>query len=146
MAKINKDEEARRAGIAYAYKIILDAKNNGADDSAAVEALRKEIRFRNITKAPLAIPKAQVDDFCEDVKHNCVTTFKLMTMMTLHDEFGFGKRRLEQFMERFMLKVECINEDYASWQDYQDIIKDECGILVDLEKEFLEMAHKKKEE
>ena len=131
MAKVTREEEARRSGMAYALKI---AKEKG------IEALEEELRFRNITKAPLTIPHSEVDRFSAEVKHNCVITFKLMTMLTLHDEFGFGQKRLEQFMERFMLKTECINEDYASWKDYQDILLDECGIKIDLKEEFLQMG------
>lgn len=127
MAKINKEEEARRSGMAYALKI---AKEKG------VEELEKELRFRNITKAPLMVPKSEVDRFCAEVKNNCVTTFKVMTMLVLHDEFGFGQKRLEQFQERFMLKTECITEDYATWQDYQDILNEECRMKIDMPEEF----------
>lgn len=139
MAKVNKEEEARRSGMAYAYKIISDAKKNGMDDAAAVEELKRQLQFRNITKAPLGIPKGEIDRFCAEVKANCVTTFKVMTMLTLHDEFGFGQKRLEQFMERFMLKTECINEDYATWKDYQDILNEECKLKIDMPEEFLNM-------
>lgn len=127
MAKINKEEEARRSGMAYALKI---AKEKG------IEELEKELRFRNITKAPLMVPKSEVDRFCAEVKNNCVTTFKVMTMLVLHDEFGFGQKRLEQFQERFMLKTECITEDYATWQDYQDILNEECRMKIDMPEEF----------
>lgn len=129
MGNVKKEEEARRSGMAYAYKI---AKEKG------IEGLKQELDFRNITKAPLMVPKSEVDRFCEEVKQNCVTTFKVMTLMTLHDEFGFGEKRLKQFVDRFMLKCECITDDYATWKDYQDILNDECKMMIDMNKEFLQ--------
>lgn len=134
MSKINKEEEARRAGMAYAYKIALES---------GIDGLKKELEFRNITKAPLMVPKSEVDRFCAEVKQNCVTTFKVMTMLTLHDEFGFGHDRLERFMERFMMKTECINEDYATWGDYQDILNEECKMKISMSDEFLNMKSNK---
>jgi len=131
MAKINKEEEARRSGMAYAYKIALEK---------GVDGLQKELQYRNITKAPLSVPQTEIDRFCAEVKNNCVVTFKVMTMLTLHDEFGFGQKRLEQFMERFMTKVECITEDYATWGDYQDILNEECKMKIQMSDEFLNMG------
>ena len=50
----NKEESARREGMAYALRI---AKEKG------IEALEKELEFRNITNIPIKISKGQVEAF-----------------------------------------------------------------------------------
>lgn len=133
MAKISKEEEARRSGMLYAFKVVQEG---------GIEALEKEIKFRNITKAPLAISMQQATEFLEDDKRNCTVTYLLMSLMTLHDEFGFNKVRLDRFMKRFMLKTDCLVEGYTDWAEQQKIILDECKMKIDLPKEFLEMKKK----
>lgn len=131
MAKINKEEAARRAGIAYAYKIALDK---------GIEGLKEEMQFRNITKAPLMVPREQVDDFCNEVKTNCVYTIKLMSALVLHDEFGFGEKRLLRYLERFDLKTECLADDYATWADFAEILEEECKLKFDIPDIFKEVT------
>lgn len=50
------------------------------------------------------------------------------SILTLHDEFGFGTQRCDRFIKRFNKKAECIMDDMASWNDYIKTIKEELGI------------------
>lgn len=118
MGKITKEEQARRDGMAFAFKI---AKEKG------IEGLEQELKFRNIhPEVPISIPQDVLDEFTLKVKQNMVQTFELLCAATLHDEFGMGKDRLTRFVNRLELKAECIGEDYCTWQDYVEIMKDEC--------------------
>ena len=141
---MNKEEIARRSGIAYAYTVIKQAQDAGCSDSEAIEKLINEIKYRNITKVPISITEAEMNRFCADTKANCVTTFKLMTCLTLHDEFGFGYKRLNRFMERFKIKAESLADDYATWADYQQALWEECKIKIDVKEEFLKMTGRDK--
>lgn len=133
----NKIEEARRSGMAYAYKICQD---NGYD----VPELKKELEFRNITKAPLMVPRSEVERFQNELKMNCVYTFKLATLITLRDAFDFGPRRMQRFWDRFMDKIDSLltcdpsGHEYATWKDYADIIEEECGIVINVPDSFKE--------
>ena len=53
---------------------------------------------------------------------------------TLHDEFGFGEKRIQRAIDRFNFKAECLADDYCSWDDYIQTIKDELGIICDIRK------------
>ena len=119
MAKVNKEEQARREGMAYALKI---AKEKG------IEGLEEEIRFRNIIKAPIAISRAKVDDMLVSIKMNVIDTVTILSAMTLRDEFDFGKQRIQRFVERFNLKAECIMDDYTTWDDQIECLREECGL------------------
>lgn len=119
MKYLNKEEQARREGMAYALRI---AKEKG------IEGLEEEIRFRNIVRAPMAISRAKCDDMLNSIKMNVVDTVTILSAMTLRDEFGFGKERISRFVERFNLKAECIMEDYTTWAEQTEILREECGL------------------
>lgn len=120
MARMNKEEQARREGMAYAFKI---AKERGID------GLEKELRLRNITKLPVAIKEKDVEEWCDGMKNQTVDSVGILAMVSLKDRFGFGKKRLLEFREIFNNKIECImNPDWSCWDDQIAILKEECGI------------------
>ena len=119
MAKIDKLEQARREGMAYALKI---AKENGID------GLEEELRFRNIIKAPIAISRPKCDEMIAHIAMNVIDTVTILSAMTLRDEFDFGKQRIQRFVERFNLKAECIMDDYTTWDDQIECLREECGL------------------
>lgn len=125
MANMRKEDVARYEGMAYALKV---AKERGVD------GLEEECKFRNASKLPLAVPKHALDAFTANVKNQMVDTFTILVCTTLHDEFGFGKEQLEQFKKRFLLKVDCIVEDYCTWQDNIDILREECDMKLGIRK------------
>lgn len=88
----NKEESARREGMAYALRI---AKEKG------IEALEKELEFRNITNIPIKISKGQVEAFVEETKQTMFDTILLMSCYSLRDAFGFGNKRLMDFKNKF---------------------------------------------
>lgn len=65
-----------------------------------------------------------------EIKGNVTQTILAMSMLVLHDEFGFGRKRLEQFSERFAKKTKCMAdpENLFCWQDVKEILMDECGV------------------
>lgn len=125
MAKVNKEEEARRQGMAFALKI---AKEQG------IEALENECKFRNATKVPLAVSRKAADECINKIKMNTIDTVTILSAMTLHDEFGFGKERIARFMKRFNFKTECIMEDYTTWEEQIQILADECKLELNIRK------------
>lgn len=115
----SKEELARREGMSYALKY---AKENG------IEALESELKRRGAYNIPIRISDKDLKAFTDNAKMMLLDTVLILASMTLHDEFGFGKERLQRFIKRFNFKAECIGEDYTTWQDQIDILKEECGI------------------
>lgn len=114
--KTNKEEQARREGMAYALQI---AKERG------IEGLEEELKFRNCTNIPIGASRKAANDAIEGIKEQTCDSFTIMTIATLHDEFGFGQKRCQQFIDRFEQKAECLAGDYCTWQDHIKMIKDE---------------------
>ncbi len=119
MAKLSKEEMARREGMAYALRI---AKEKGID------ALEEDLKMRNAIDLPLRVSKADLSKFSENVKYNIVFYIKVLMAVTMHDEFGFGNKRIKQMFKRFDLKAECLADDYTTWDEQVSIIAEECGI------------------
>lgn len=121
MAKLDKEEQARSDGMPYALRI---ARERG------IEGLEEEIKFRNATFLPIAVPRAACDEAIARIKYNTIDTMLVLSAVTLRDEFEFGKKRINQFIERFNLKTECLCDDYVSWDDLIQQLREECGIEV----------------
>lgn len=125
MGKINKEEQARLEGMAFALKI---AKEQG------VEALENECKFRNATRIPIAVSRKASDECINKIKMNTIDTVTILSAMTLHDEFDFGKERIARFMKRFNFKAECIMEDYTTWDEQIQILAEECKLELNIRK------------
>jgi hypothetical protein len=119
MARLDKEEIARRSGMMYALKI---AKEKG------IEGLEEEIKFRNISQVPIAISRNKIDECILNIKLNTIDTMLILSASTLRDEFGFVRERLARFIERFNLKTDCLVGDYCTWSDQIQMLADECGI------------------
>ena len=119
MARMNKEEQARREGMAYAFKI---AKERGID------GLEEDLKMRNAIGLPVGVDRKALNQFTENVKFNTVDTMVILMAVTLHDEFGFREKRVQRAIDRFMFKANCLDEDYTTWQEQIEILKEELGI------------------
>lgn len=55
----------------------------------------------------------------------------------MEDRFQVGEidtRAPQQFIERFNSKVECIMEDYTTWDEQIQILREECGLELSIRK------------
>ena len=125
MARVNKEEQARREGMSYALDFV---KKNG------IEALEEDLKLRNAIGLPIGVPKKALDECTDRIKMCTIDTINILCAMTLHDEFGFGKKRIEQFMKRFNDKAECIEKNYCTWEDNMQVLREECKLKLRIRK------------
>jgi hypothetical protein len=121
----NKEEQARMEGMAQALRI---AKAKGID------GLEADLKMRNITGLPCAVSRAAMDECIMNIKYNVVDTFTILVTYTLHEKFGFGKTRLNRFIHDFNFQAECLDEDYCTWEDQIEILRQECGLDLSIRK------------
>jgi len=117
--KIEDYQAGRADGMVFAHQI---AKTEG------VQALEDELKFRKATGINTIMSKKELNKACQKIKEMTCDTIQCLTLAVLHDEFGFGKKRCEQFLRRFNLKTESMMDDMSSWNDYVAMIKDELDI------------------
>lgn len=123
MSGINKEMQARTEGMELAYKI---AKEKG------LEELKKELKFRQNSSISLNMTTKELNAASSKIKEMLMDTILLMSVAVLHDQFGFGTKRCKQFADRFNLKANCLADQMISFQDYQQTIKEELGINLDI--------------
>ena len=111
--------EGHMQGLAYALKIVREG---------GVEALEKEIKMRGITNIPITVPKSVIDKAIKNIKNQTCDTFCILMCCVLRDEFGFGHDRLQRVIDRFNLKAECLADEYVTWEDYIQAMKEEVGL------------------
>ena len=121
----SREEQARMEGMAQALRI---AKDKG------VEGLEEESRVRNITGLPCAVSKKALDECIVNIKENTIDTVLILAAYVLHWKFGWGKIRLERFIQEFNFQAECLTGDYCSWDDLRQEMRSECGIELDIRK------------
>lgn len=119
MARLSKEEIARQEGARWALEI---AKRDG------IEAAEQELQFRGIHNIPCGVNRADLNNFTRNAKRNCVDTICCLAAITIRDEFGFGRDRLNRFVKRMNEKAECLNDNYCCWEDIQTTLKDETGL------------------
>lgn len=121
----SKQEQWRREGMAFCIRFLEEHDGD-------VEALKREIERRGAYGIPISVSRADEERFCEGVKHSCLDSVLVLTLVTLHDAFGFGRERLNRFKTLFNTKSECLAENYATWNDEIAILEQECGLKMNI--------------
>lgn len=93
-----------------------------------LDALESDLKKRGAYNIPVRIDDKALQEFTDNAKNMMLDTILILASVTLHDEFGFGRERLNRFKERFNFKAECIGENYTDWNDQISILKEECGL------------------
>ena len=119
MNKMREYERGREDGLSLALRI---AKEGG------IEALEKEIRFRGVTEIHTSLASKDLDKAAEKIKEITLDTFTVMSVAVLHDEFGFGEKRCQRYMDGINKAAEYIVDGLATWPDYISAIKEEIGL------------------
>ena len=119
MSNLKDYNRGRNDGLAMALRI---AEEDG------IEGLRREIKFRGVTGIHTALAKKELDQASKQIKEMTLDTMIVLAVATLHDEFDFGQKRCQRFMDRLELKAGCLIDDLATWTDYIKAIKDEIGL------------------
>lgn len=119
-----KDYNAgRNDGLAMALTI---AERDG------IPALREEIRFRGVTNIHTSIAKKELNAASQKIKEMTLDTMLVLAVATLHDEFDFGAKRCQRFIDRMVKKADCMLDDMVTWEDYITAIEAEMGIRMNI--------------
>lgn len=119
MAKVDEYASGRADGLQMALKLV---------EEGGVEALKQEIKFRNITGINTVMCKKEVEIATNKIKAMTCDTILALSVLTIRDEFDFGKQRCKRFIERFNRKTECLLDDMLKWKDVLDTVRKEMGI------------------
>lgn len=66
----------------------------------------------------------------DNLINSAYKTFMILGLTALHDEFGYGTKRLERFTDKVHDLLDSYNKGYISPDDLNQVLKEETGISV----------------
>lgn len=128
MAKVDNYIAGREDGLQLALNIV---KKKG------VKGLEDEIKFRNATKIHTLLDKKSLEIATQKIKEMTVDTVTVLSVAVLRDEFEFGKKRCQRYIDRMNLKAECLTEGFVKWNEIVEDIDNDMGNPVKNQEERL---------
>ena len=119
MAKVDNYIADREDGLQLALNIV---KKKG------VKGLEDEIKFRNATQIHTLLDKKSLEIATQKIKEMTVDTVTVLSVAVLRDEFEFGKKRCQRYIDRMNLKAECLTEGFVKWNEIVEDIDNDMGI------------------
>lgn len=119
MNKMREYEKGREDGLDLALRIVRDG---------GLEALEKEIRFRNISGIHTSLASKDLDKASEKIKEMTLDTFTIIGIAALHDAFGFGEKRCQRWMDKVTEGADYLVDGLATWEDYINSIKERLNL------------------
>lgn len=123
--RMKEYNRGRDQGLDMAYRLVRDA----GEDKAAV-VIAEEIRKRGRMPVKLAVTSKEIEKGLDHIKLCMYETFLCQSLMVLRDQFGFGKKRCMDFIDRWNFKTDCMSSGLVEWADYVATIKAELDIDV----------------
>ena len=114
-------QKGRNDGLMLAAKIV---------EQGGAEALAEEMRIRGITGIHTGLAVKELDEAMNPIKDLTIQTVLTMSVATLRDEYGFGKERLQRFIDRFFDKTGCLAGGWVTWNALVEEIEKETGIQI----------------
>jgi len=93
-----------------------------------LEGLALERRFRGVTGLRSRLTSQELYEQSEDIKKVMYATTEITFISVLHDEFGFGKQRLERLIKGIIKFDAYLEHGWAYMVDYINSIDKELGI------------------
>lgn len=121
MNKMREYERGREDGLDLAYRIV---------QHGGIEALKKELKFRGVTGIKTSLAAKDLGKAGEAIKEMTLDTITILALAVLHDDFGFGEKRCQKFMDGMDRGAQFLVKDLATWPDYIESIKEQMGIDV----------------
>jgi hypothetical protein len=107
--KVNDLMQGRNQGMAMALKIVRDG---------GIEALEKEIEYRNLTGVSLNITRSELEQATTAIRLRATEVAIVISMITLLDEFCFSKYQARRYKEVFDQQVDRVLNDEVTLNDY----------------------------
>ena len=122
MGKQSQYDAGRLDGLDLALRIV---KADG------VEALEKELKFRGWGGIHTTLATKELDLATEQIKSLTYETMLVACISVLHDEFGFGQKRSQRFVDKFSKLTSYLDKGWLYWKDLIDDINTRLDLRLD---------------
>lgn len=120
-------------GLHMALRLAEEAEERGARVS---DVLASEIRYRGATGIRICMSKAEIKKASENIARMNAELDAGITLFTLWQDFGFGKKRLNHFVKERDVNLKALGEGSINWKEVLDVLK-ERGAEFDFESAIL---------
>lgn len=130
MGKIETYTKNRIEGALWALKIA--EKEETAEEG--LEALRKELKFRNITMFPMELPRDEIEKVRVQLAGRILNTMMVVLLQVFEEEYDWRGKRLHRLAYLFnkysaqYLAEDPFGERYINMSDMAQYFKEEYGI------------------
>ena len=121
MARLSKEEQARRDGFEYFTRIYRSQK-------IRIPEIDEEIRRRGLTGKPIGLDKKAELEYVGMIQKQTLQVAIVIYVWILHNKLEWGEKRLLRAMQWFWDMADLLTEDYLDYQDIAQTLKDETGI------------------
>lgn len=137
----DKTYEGYVNGLKNAWKIVVEAKQDGRDPE---EALADEIKFRTgQTKIYMpAMTRKEIDRAEHEMQIFTIHSILAVALIILWEEHNFRHRALNRFAKRFRVYADALVSGSIDWGAILDCLAVECDINLD-RKEFFQYDARK---
>lgn len=115
--------QGRNEGLAYALRI---AEVDG------VEGLKREVESRRVTGISINVSHKELEEACASMRMMMFDTMRMCVIGILTDRWGFGAKRIGQFMDDFDEACELLDKGVIEWQGIRDRINERYGMYLDI--------------
>lgn len=121
MAKVSKEELARREGIGYAIRYL--------EQGHTLDELKLEAKFRGAYNIPLKATEKDMNDF---INRNTAIVFERLVELfcfVLRTEYKFGAVRIDRFLDKVHEATKEIRSgNLYDWDDLKYLLEKELGL------------------
>lgn len=93
-----------------------------------IDGLEEKLKFRQAYDVPLKISQTELEHFAETTKQTIMDMVLLMSSYVLRDNFGFGTKRMNRFIQKFNEYTDNLVGGYVKWKDIAEAMTAETGI------------------
>ena len=93
---------------------------------------RKKLK-RQLLSKPVTLTTKEVDKLKQQATDNAAAIINLFPLLILRDKFGFGKVRIERYLDYYAVLLEAYNDGYLRLKDIEKVLHDELGLKFEWE-------------
>jgi len=88
---------------------------------------RKKLK-RQLLSKPVTLTTKEVEKMKQKATDNAAEIINLFPLLILRDKFGFGKVRIERYLDYYAEMMEAYNAGYFSLKDIEKVLHGELGL------------------
>lgn len=129
MAKRDKEFEARMQGMIYALNKVREE---------GIEGLERDMKKRNLLKLPLNVTEKKMHEYFGIISKNLYNNALTSVAYTLHNDYGFGMKRISEFKKAFdknvqaTLDLDYLGGHYVRLEDFAIEMNEKFNLGIDI--------------